>query len=58
MPIDSKIIYGNKIISGGPHTTFLGLVIDNILAWNNHIEEIMFCLLYLYLFNHIRPTQL
>jgi hypothetical protein len=41
MPIDSKIIYGNNIISNVSHTKFIGLVIDNILAWSNHIEEIV-----------------
>jgi len=41
MPIDSKIIYGNYIISNVSHTNFLGLVIDDILAWSNHIEEIV-----------------
>jgi len=40
-PIDSKIICGNNIISNVSHTDFLGLVIDNILALSNHIEEIV-----------------
>jgi hypothetical protein len=41
MPTESKIIYGNNIISNISHTNFLGLVTDNILAWSNHIEEMV-----------------
>ena len=40
MPVDSKIMYGNNIISNVSHTNCLGLVIDNI-AWSNHIAEIV-----------------
>jgi len=50
--IDSKVIYINNAISNVSHTKYLGLVVDNTLSWNSHIEGIvnkLSCLLYVYI---------
>jgi len=41
MKIDSKIVYGNNIISTASHTKFLDLVIGNTLSWINRADGIV-----------------
>ena len=39
--ININISYGNKPITGTHSTKFLGLVVDNILSWKNHADQLM-----------------
>jgi hypothetical protein len=39
--ININISYGNKPITGTHSTKFLGLIVDNILSWKNHIDQLM-----------------
>jgi hypothetical protein len=32
----------NKTIANLPYTKFLGLVVDDTLTWNNHIDQLIF----------------
>jgi hypothetical protein len=38
---ETKIVYNNKEITEVPHTKFLGLEIENALAWNLHIDNVI-----------------
>jgi len=35
------INYLNKTIGNVPHTEFLGLVVDDTLTWDNHIDQLI-----------------
>jgi hypothetical protein len=35
------INYLNKTIANLPYTNFLGLVVDDTLTWNNHIDQLI-----------------
>jgi len=35
------INYFNKIIANVPYTEFLGLVVDDTLTWDNHIDQLI-----------------
>jgi len=39
--ININIRYGVKLISSTHSTKFLGLIVDNILLWKNHTEQLM-----------------
>jgi hypothetical protein len=62
MQIDSKIVYGNNIISDVSHTKFLDLVIGNTLSWINQADRIVnklqLCLLMLKYVKLLCPTHL
>jgi len=38
--VKSKVKYENKNISNSTETKFLGLIIDETLSWNQHIDQI------------------
>jgi hypothetical protein len=38
--ITLEINYLNKTIANIPYTKFLGLVVDDTLNWNNHIDQL------------------
>ena len=62
MQIDSKIVYGNNIISNVSHTKFLDLVIGNTLSCINRADGIVnkleLCLLMLRSVKMFCPTHL
>ena len=31
----------NKVLTNLPHTKFLGLVVDDTLTWNNHVDQLI-----------------
>jgi len=41
MSVNLKIGFNNNFITNNSHTKFLGVTMDNILSWNNHIDLLM-----------------
>jgi len=41
MSVNFKIGFNNNLITNSTYTKFLGVTMDNILSWNNHIDLLM-----------------
>jgi len=41
MSVNLKMGYNNNLITNSSYTKFLGVTMDNILSWNNHIDLLM-----------------
>ena len=41
MSVNLKIRFNNNLITNSSYTKFLGVTMDNILSWNNHIDLFM-----------------